>query len=66
MVSLVGRGQIVKEDHNLRSPVDYVKKDRDAQWEALEREDKERKAKQAKDRDEDEAKEDKRGRKEQK
>lgn len=44
VMTLVGRGQIVKADSNLKSPVDYVKQDRDAQWEALEREEKERRA----------------------
>lgn len=48
VISLIGRGQIVKADHTLRNPVDYVKKDRDSQWEALEREEKERRAKMAK------------------
>src|SRR3954470_19937591 len=38
VISLVGRGQIVKHDSSLKSPVDFVKQDRDAQWEALERE----------------------------
>jgi hypothetical protein len=42
VISLIGRGQIVATDHQLRSAVDYVKEDRDAQWEALEREEKER------------------------
>ena len=42
VISLVGRGQIAKKDHSLSSPVDYIKQDRDAQWEALEREEKER------------------------
>jgi signal transduction histidine kinase len=43
VVSLVGRGQIVRHDHeSLRSPVDSLKADRDAQWEALEREERER------------------------
>jgi hypothetical protein len=42
VVSLVGRGQIAKKDHTLKGPVDYIKQDRDAQWEALEREEKER------------------------
>lgn len=42
VISLVGRGQIVMQDGSLRSPVDYVKSDRDSQWEALEREEKER------------------------
>lgn len=42
VISLVGRGQIVKHDHTLKSSVDYVKQDRDEQWEALEREEKER------------------------
>jgi len=49
VISLIGRGQIVKADHdNLRNPVDYIKKDRDMQWEALEREEKERRAALAK------------------
>lgn len=47
VISLVGRGQIVKADHTLRTAVDYVKDDRDGQWEALEREEKERRAKLA-------------------
>jgi len=47
VVSLIGRGQIVKADHTLRNPVDYIKRDRDNQWEALEREEKERRAKLA-------------------
>ncbi|KUJ15269.1 uncharacterized protein LY89DRAFT_698120 [Mollisia scopiformis] len=42
VISLVGRGRIVKHDAAMRSPSDYIKVDRDAQWEALEREDKER------------------------
>lgn len=42
VASLVGRGRIVKHDAAMRSPVDYVKADRDSQWEALEREEKER------------------------
>ncbi|KAG4429502.1 hypothetical protein IFR05_015014 [Cadophora sp. M221] len=42
VVSLVGRGKIITADHTLKSPVDYVKADRDAQWAALEREEKER------------------------
>ncbi len=43
VVSLIGRGQIVKSDsYGLKNPVDYVKQDRDVQWEALEREEKER------------------------
>jgi hypothetical protein len=42
VASLVGRGQIVSADHRLKSSVDYVKEDRDKQWEALEREEKER------------------------
>lgn len=32
----------MSHDAKLRSPVDYIKKDRDSQWEALEREEKER------------------------
>jgi len=48
VLSLIGRGQIIKADHTLRSPIDYVKQDRDGQWEALEREEKERRAKMAK------------------
>ncbi|PMD26185.1 hypothetical protein NA56DRAFT_338902 [Hyaloscypha hepaticicola] len=47
VISLIGRGQIVKADHTLRTAVDYVKDDRDGQWEALEREEKERRAKLA-------------------
>jgi hypothetical protein len=44
VVSLVGRGQIIKADANLRDPAGYLKQDRDMQWEALEREEKERRA----------------------
>jgi hypothetical protein len=47
VISLVGRGRIVSADHTLKNPIDYVKEDRDAQWEALEREEKERRAKMA-------------------
>ena len=47
VISLIGRGQIVHGDHTLRNAVDYVKDDRDGQWEALEREEKERRAKLA-------------------
>lgn len=42
VISLVGRGRIVNHDASLRNPVDYIKADRDSQWEALEREEKER------------------------
>jgi hypothetical protein len=45
VISLVGRGQIIKADANLRDPAGYLKQDRDMQWEALEREEKERLAK---------------------
>jgi hypothetical protein len=39
VISLIGRGQIVKADaSSLKSPIDYIKQDRDVQWEALERE----------------------------
>jgi len=63
VVSLVGRGQIAKKDHTLKNPVDYIKQDRDAQWEALEREEKERRQKLTEDEaaeedGDDEAKED--------
>lgn len=57
VVSLVGRGQIAKKDHSLRSPIDYVKQDRDAQWEALGREEEERQQKLAKEEEAEEAKE---------
>jgi hypothetical protein len=57
VISLIGRGQIVKADHTLRNAVDYIKDDRDGQWEALEREEKERRAKlaQAAEEEEDES-----------
>ena len=42
VISLVGRGKIVTADHTLKSPEDYIKGDKDAQWVALEREEKER------------------------
>jgi hypothetical protein len=59
VVSLVGRGQIVRHDHaSMKSPVDYLKGDRDAQWEALEREEKEKRAKMAEDEDEEEGSDD--------
>ncbi|KAH6673105.1 hypothetical protein B0J14DRAFT_482382 [Halenospora varia] len=57
VMTLVGRGQIVKADSNLKSPVDYVKQDRDAQWEALEREEKERRAAMVKEGEEEEEEE---------
>lgn len=44
VASLVGRGQIVSSDGRLKSSVDYIKEDRDAQWAALEREEKERRS----------------------
>jgi hypothetical protein len=57
VASLVGRGQIVRSDSRLKSAVDYIKEDRDGQWEALEREEKERIAAASKD-EEDEEEED--------
>jgi hypothetical protein len=42
VVSLVGRGRIVTHDAHLKEPADYIKGDRDAQWIALEQEEKER------------------------
>ncbi|TVY71540.1 hypothetical protein LSUE1_G009271 [Lachnellula suecica] len=54
VATLVGHGQIVRTDSTLRNPVDYVKSDRDAQWEALEREEKERRQALAKADEEDE------------
>ena len=53
VASLVGRGQIVSSDSRLKSSVDYVKDDRDAQWLALEREEKERRASLASQEEED-------------
>jgi len=44
VASLVGRGQIVSADGRLKSSVDYIKEDRDAQWMALEKEERERRA----------------------
>jgi hypothetical protein len=58
VISLIGRGQIVKADHTLRNAVDYVKQDRDSQWEALEREEKERRAKLAQEEEGEEESED--------
>ncbi|TVY40934.1 hypothetical protein LOCC1_G007555 [Lachnellula occidentalis] len=55
VATLVGRGQIVRADHNLKSPVAYLKNDRDAQWEALEREEKERRSALEKDTEEEDA-----------
>lgn len=58
VISLIGRGQIVKADHTLRNPADYVKKDRDSQWEAFEREEKERRAQMVKEDEDGEKSED--------
>lgn len=44
VASLVGRGQIAESDSRLKSAVEYVKEDRDKQWTALEREERERRA----------------------
>jgi hypothetical protein len=44
VASLVGRGQIVSADGRLKSSVDYIKEDRDAQWTALEKEERERRS----------------------
>ena len=61
VASLVGRGQIVSADGRLKSSVDYVKDDRDAQWQALEREERERRALMASKEDEDEEEDDDEG-----
>jgi len=61
VASLIGRGRIVHADASLKSPFDYIKGDRDQQWEALEREEKERRAamvEKDEDEDEDEEKDD--------
>ncbi|KAG9239708.1 hypothetical protein BJ875DRAFT_951 [Amylocarpus encephaloides] len=56
VATLVGRGQIVSPQHTtLKSPIDYIKGDRDAQWEALEKEEKERRQALAKADEEEEA-----------
>jgi hypothetical protein len=48
VVSLVGRGQIVRHDHaSVKTPIDHIRGDQDAQWQALELEEKERRAKMA-------------------
>ncbi|RDW64897.1 hypothetical protein BP6252_10548 [Coleophoma cylindrospora] len=45
VISLVGRGQIINEGKSrLKNPVEYLKGDRDSQWEALALEEKERTA----------------------
>ena len=54
VISLIGRGRIVNSNAALRNPVDYVKKDRDSQWVALEREEKERLAQIVKEEEEEE------------
>ncbi|KAG0652476.1 Transmembrane 69 [Hyphodiscus hymeniophilus] len=55
VISLVGRGQIVRHNHEtMKNPVDYIKGDRDAQWEALEREEKERRTKLAEEEEDEE------------
>lgn len=59
VVSLVGRGQIVQHDHTMRTAADDVKADRDAQWEALEKEEKLKQAALAK--QEEEAEDDSEG-----
>jgi len=61
VISLVGRGKIIAADHTLKSPVDYVKADRDAQWAALEREEKERRSALAAEEQEEEEEEEKEG-----
>ncbi|RDW68380.1 hypothetical protein BP5796_09037 [Coleophoma crateriformis] len=49
VISLVGRGQIISEGKSgLKNPVDYLKGDRDSQWEALALEEKERTSRIAK------------------
>jgi len=42
VISLIGRGRIAEHDSNIKSPADYVKEDKDKQWEALEREERQR------------------------
>ncbi|CAG8982132.1 hypothetical protein HYALB_00003224 [Hymenoscyphus albidus] len=55
IATLVGRGQIAVSGHGkLTSPVDYVKQDRDAQWLALEKEEKQRRKELAAKEEEDE------------
>lgn len=54
VISLIGRGKIITHDGNMKSPVDYIKGDRDSQWAALEREEKERRQALANEEDEDE------------
>ena len=51
------RGQIVSHDATLKKPADYIKQDRDAKWEALEREEKERRRKLVEEEAKEEAKE---------
>lgn len=60
VISLVGRGQITQQEKSaLKNPVDYLKADRDMQWEALEREEKERREEMAKEEEESENEESK-------
>jgi len=42
VISLIGRGKIIRSDANMKAPADFLKDDRDAQWAALEREERER------------------------
>ncbi|KAI9046634.1 hypothetical protein LZ554_009376 [Drepanopeziza brunnea f. sp. 'monogermtubi'] len=57
VISLVGRGRIIKSDANLKSPADYIKADKDAQWVALEKEEKMRQTKLAEEEEEEEEEE---------
>jgi hypothetical protein len=47
VVSLIGRGQIVRKDHTLPGPAEKMQALRDSQWAALEKEEKERQKKMA-------------------
>ena len=62
VATLVGRGQIASDEHaTLRNPMQALKDDKDAQWQAVEREDKERKdrlAASSKDEEDEEEEED--------
>lgn len=58
VVSLVGRGQIVQHDAKLPGPYDGMKALRDAQWENLEKEERERRKAMAEEDEEEEASDD--------
>ena len=58
MVTLIGRGQIARHDvAALKSPIESIKKDKDMQWEALEKEEIEKQKRIAEEEEEEEGEE---------